>query len=168
MTRWLLVVLVLLAAFYATPKAHALYLRSLSLSDLAARYDGERRTVKVANGSTVDVVVHRKEKWCQCPGLGVIAQAPSADPDSLFQLTDALFRAFQNEAARENGTRRCLTVTLELGDGMRSPWAERHGLSASLWRRNSDQKWVGFSSRWDTPVKTRRLLREAWPQTGTL
>jgi hypothetical protein len=168
MTRWLLVALVLVAALFAAPKAHSLYLASLPLSDLAVRFDGEPRTVKLADGRTVEVVVHRKAKWCQCPGLGVIAQSPSANPDSLFQLTDALFRAFKSEAARETGYLRCLTVTLEVGDGMRGPWVERHVPSASLWRRSGDQKWVLFRTDWSTPRETRRLLRASWPREGTL
>lgn len=167
-TRWLLAALALVAVAYGAPKARALYLGSLSLSDLAIHFGGEPRSVKLADGRTVDVVVHRKDKWCQCPGLGVIAQAPSSHPDSLFKLTDELFRAFKTEAGRETGIRRCLTVTLEVGDGMRGPWVERHVPVASLWRRKPDDMWVLFNTDWSTPRETRRLLRASWPRTGTI
>lgn len=168
MTRWLLVALALVTALYATPKAYGLYLASLSLSDLAVHFDGERRTVKLADGKTVGVVVHRKEKWCQCPGLGVIVQSPSANADSIFVLTDALFRAFQAEARREVGYRRCLTVTVEVGDGTRAPWVDRQVHHMSLWRRKGDQKFMLGSYSWSTPMETRRLLRASWPREGTL
>lgn len=168
MTRWLLVALALVVALYATPKAHSLYLASLSLSDLAVRFDGERRTMQLADGRSLEVVVHRKEEWCQCPGLGVIVQSRSANADSIFMLTDALFRAFQSEARREVGHRRCLTVTVEVGDGMRAPWVDREVHHMSLWRRKGDQKFILGSYSGSTPMETRRLLRTAWAPPGTL
>lgn len=168
MTRWLLVALALVVALFATPRVHALWQASLSLSDLAVSYGGERRTVTLPDGRAIEVVVHRKEKWCQCPGLGVIAQSPSGNGDSLFVLADALLREFRPEAARETGIKRCLTVTLEVGDGMRPPWVERDVHDVSLWRRKSDQKWVGVGYSTGTPRETVRRLRAAWPRTGTL
>lgn len=168
MTRWLLVALALLVMVVSAPKVHALWQGSLSLSDFAVAQGGERRTVTLADGGSTEVVVHRKDKWCQCPGLGVIVQSPSARGDSIFMLTDALFRAFKEEARRETGHRRCLTVTVEVGDGMRAPWVDRQVHGMSLWRRKGDQKFVLGGYDWSTPQETVRLLRASWPRTGTL
>lgn len=166
MTRWLLVVLVFVVTLFATPKLHALYLSSLPLTDLIESQGGERRLVRIAGGHSVQVVVHRKDRWLQCPGLGVAAQAPNARGDSLVFLADALFRAFRDEAAREAPNRRCLTVTLELGAGRQDPLRPRETLAFSLWRRQTDQRWILFTTPTTDALDraARRMLRERWPK----
>ncbi len=166
LTRWLLVTLAFVLTLFITPKLHALYMNSLSLTELVESEGGERRIVRVAGGETMEVVVHRKEHWCQCPGLGVAAQSRSADADSLVLLADALFRAFRDEAAREPTERRCLTVTLEPGVGRRDPMNRREQYMFSLWRRRTDQRWVLFTMSANIGVqpKASGTLRALWPQ----
>lgn len=166
MTRWLLAALAAVVALFATPKLHALYLSSLPLTDFIESQGGERRLVRIAGGQSIEVVVHRKDRWMQCPGLGVAAQASSVSGDSIVFLADALFRAFRDEAAREAPNRRCLTLTLELGSGRPDPLRQRDTLAFSLWRRQTDQRWILFT----TPTSelldraARRTLRERWPK----
>lgn len=166
MTRWLLAALAFVLTLFVTPKLHALYLGSLPLTDLIESQGGERRLVRIAGGETVEVVVHHKEKWSQCPGLGVAAQARSMRGDSLVLLTDALFRAFRDEAAKEPPNQRCLTVTLDLGAGRQDPMNRRETLAFSLWRRQTDQRWILFTmpSSSTIDVEARRMLRARWPK----
>lgn len=165
-TRWLLVTLAFVLTLFITPKLHALYMNSLSLNDLAESEGGERRVVRIAGGEWMDVVVHRNETWCHCPGLGVTAQSRSADPDSMVLLADALFRAFRDEAAREPVERRCLTVTLQPGVGRQDPMHPRTHHSFSLWRRRTDERWVLFTTSGGSAVRSAagRTLSALWPQ----
>jgi hypothetical protein len=166
LTRWLLVTLVFVLTLFVTPKVHALYMNSLSLTELAESEGGEPRIVRIAGGESIDVVVHRSETWCHCPGLGVAAQSRSADPDSIVLLADALFRAFRDEAAREPARRRCLTVTLQLGIGRQDPMNPRKQYGFSLWRRRTDERWVLFTTSGESAVRSeaQRTLGALWPQ----
>lgn len=167
MTRWLLVTLAFVLTLFITPKVHALYMSSLSLTDLVASEGGARRFVRIAGGESIEVVIHREEAWSHCPGLGVAAQSRSADPDSIALLADALFRAFRGEAAREPAKRRCLTVMLEPGIGRQDPMNPRKQYGFSLWRRRSDERWVLFTTSGDGAVRSDagRRLGVLWPQT---
>ena len=113
----------------------------------------------------MNVVVHRKEKWCQCPGLGVAAQVPSLGGASAVGLANALFEAFLGEAAQEPEPRRCLTVTLEVGAGRHWPWVRPSHYAFSIWRRRTDDRWVLF--QYAVPPSERRaaaaLLHARWP-----
>jgi hypothetical protein len=166
MTRWLLVTLAFVLTLFITPKLHALYMSSLSLTELVESEGGERRIVRIAGGETMEVVVHRQEQWCLCPGLGVAAQSRAVNADSLVFLADALFRAFRDEAAREPAHRRCLTVTLQPGVGRQDPMNPRQSYSFSLWRRRADQRWVLFTTPGDSAVQPEasRILGALWPQ----
>lgn len=166
MTRWLLVTLVFVLTLFVTPKLHALYMSSLSLTELVEAEGGERRMVRIAGGESIEVVVHRSESWCHCPGIGVAAQSRSADPDSIVLLADALFRAFRAEAAREPARHRCLTVTLQPGVGRQDPMHPRQQHSFSLWRRRADERWVLFTTTGGSAVgsEARRTLNALWPQ----
>src|SRR5688500_71434 len=97
-TRYLLATLAFVLTLFVTPKVHALYLRTLPLTDLMESEGGERRIVRIGGGESLEVVVFRNDK---CTGLGVAAQSRTANADSLVLLADALFRAFRAEAARE-------------------------------------------------------------------
>lgn len=166
MTRWLLLTLAFVLTLFVTPKVHALYLGTLPLTDLVASEGGERRIVRIAGPESVEVVVHRNDQWCKCPGLGVAAQSRSANADSIVLLADALFRAFRDEAAREPAAHRCLTVALEPGIGRQDPINRREQYEFSLWRRRADQRWVLFSIAGDSDVQAtaRRLLGARWPR----
>lgn len=166
MTRWLLVTLTFVLTLFVTPKLHALYLSTLPLTDFIESQGGERRLVRIAGGQTIEVVVHHEDQWCQCPGLGVAAQAPHANGDSLVLLADALFLAFRDEAAKEPANRRCLTVTLERGAGRQDPLNPRETIAFSLWRRQTDQRWVLFTMPSSSSIRpeARRLLRARWPK----
>ncbi|MGK2934125.1 MAG: hypothetical protein ACSLFE_02635 [Gemmatimonadaceae bacterium] len=80
MTRWLLVTLAFVLTLFITPKLHALYMSSRSLTDLVESEGGARRVVRIAGGESIEVVVHRNETWSHCPGLGIAAQSRSAEP----------------------------------------------------------------------------------------
>ena len=166
MTRWLLVTLAFVLTLFITPKLHALYMNSRSLTDLAESEGGARRIVRIAGGESIEVVVHRSDTWCHCPGLGIAAQSRSADPDSIVLLADALFRAFRDEAAREPARRRCLTVTLEPGVGRQDPMNPRKHYGFSLWRRRADERWVLFTTSGESAVRSAavRTLGALWPQ----
>lgn len=166
MTRWLLVTLAFVLTLFITPKLHALYMSSLPLTDLVESDGGARRIVRIAGGGSIEVVVHRNEKWMHCPGLGIAAQSLSAEPDSIGLLADALFRAFRDEAAREPAKRRCLTVMLEPGVGRQDPMNQRQQYGFSLWRRRADERWVLFTTSGESPVRAEagRTLRALWPQ----
>ena len=166
MTRWLLVTLAFVLTLFVTPKLHALYMSSLSLTDLAESEGGARRVVRIAGGESIEVVVHRSDSWCHCPGLGIAAQSRSTDPDSIVLLADALFRAFRDEAAREPVNRRCLTVTLEPGVGRQDPMNPRKQHGFSLWRRRADERWVLFTTSGESAVRSAavRTLGVLWPQ----
>jgi hypothetical protein len=166
MTRWLLVTLAFVLTLFVTPKLHALYMGSLSLTDLAESEGGARRVVRIAGGESIEVVVHRSDTWCLCPGLGIAAQSRSADPDSIVLLADALFRAFRDEAAREPARHRCLTVTLEPGIGRQDPMNPRKQYGFSLWRLRADERWVLFTTSGESAVRSEagRTLGALWPQ----
>lgn len=166
LTRWLLVALVFVFALFVTPKLHALYQGSLSLTDIVASQGGERRIVRISGGESAEVVVHRQEYWSHCPGLGVVAQSRSARPDSLILLADALFRAFRDEAAKEPPDHRCMTVTLEPGVGRQDPLNPREQYAFSLWRSRRDQRWVLFTVPEDAAIHSRamRVLGARWPR----
>lgn len=166
MTRWLLVTLAFVLTLFVTPKLHALYMNSLSLTELAESEGGERRIVRIAGGESIEVVVHRSESWCHCPGLGVAAQSRSAEPDSIVLLADALFRAFRDEATREPARRRCLTVTLQPGVGRQDPMNPRTHYGFSLWRRRTDERWVLFTTSGESAVRSEavKTLGALWPQ----
>lgn len=166
MTRWLLVTLAFVLTLFVTPKLHALYMNSLSLTDIVESEGGARRVVRIAGGESIEVVVHRDERWSHCPGLGVAAQSRSAEPDSIGLLADALFRAFRDEAAREPVKRRCLTVMLEPGIGRHDPMNPRKQYGFSLWRRRADERWVLFTTSGESPglADAGRTLRALWPQ----
>lgn len=166
MTRWLLVTLAFVLTLFITPKLHALYMNSLSLTDLVESEGGSRRLVRIAGGESIEVVVHRHETWSHCPGLGVVAQSRSESPDSIALLADALFRAFRDEAAREPVRHRCLTVTLEAGIGRQDPMSPRRQYGFSLWRRLADERWVLFTTSGARPVRSEagRTLRALWPR----
>lgn len=165
MTRWLLVTLAFVLTLFITPKLHALYMNSLSLTDLAESEGGTRRIVRIAGGESIEVVVHRSDTWCHCPGLGIAAQSRSASPDSMVLLADALFRAFRDEAAREPVARRCLTVTLQPGVGRQDPMNPRTHYGFSLWRRRTDGWWVIFTTSGESAVRSAagRTLGALWP-----
>jgi hypothetical protein len=166
MTRWLLVTLAFVLTLFITPKLHALYMSTLSLTDLVESEGGARRFVRIAGGESIEVVIHRNEAWSHCPGLGIAAQSRSADPDSIVLLADALFRAFRDEAAREPARRRCLTVTLEPGVGRQDPMNPRKQYGFSLWRRRADERWVLFTTSGESAVRSAaaRRLGALWPQ----
>lgn len=166
MTRWLLVTLAFVLTLFVTPKLHALYMNSLSLTDVVESKGGARRFVRIAGPESVEVVVHRDEAWSHCPGLGVVAQSRSADPDSMALLADGLFRAFRDEAAREPAKRRCLTVMVEPGIGRHDPMSPRKQYGFSLWRRRADERWVLFTTSGDgaAHLEAERTLRTLWPQ----
>ena len=165
MTRWLLVTLAFVLTLFITPKLHALYMNSRSLTDLVESDGGARRFVRIAGGESIEVVVHRSEAWSHCPGLGVVAQSRSADPDSIALLADGLFRAFRDEAAREPAKRRCLTVMLEPGVGRQDPMSPRRQYGFSLWRRRADERWVLFTTSGEGAASSEagRTLRALWP-----
>lgn len=165
-TRYLLAALVFVLTLFVTPKVHALYLGTLPLIDLVESEGGERRIVRIADGQSVEVVVHHDERWSRCHGLGVAAQSRSANADSLVLLADALFRAFRDEAAREPAAHRCLTVTLEPGIGRQDPINRREQYEFSLWRRRADQRWVLYNVVADDEVQAaaRRVLGPRWPR----
>lgn len=166
MTRWLLVTLAFVLTLFVTPKLHALYMGSLPLTDLVESEGGARRMVRIAGGESIEVVVHRSERWSHCPGLGIAAQSRSTDPDSIVLLADALFRAFRDEAAREPARRRCLTVTLEPGIGRQDPMNPRKQYGFSIWRRRTDERWVLFTTSGESSVRSEagRTLGALWPQ----
>lgn len=168
-TRYLLATLTFVLTLFVTPKVHALYRNTLPLIDLVEAEGGERRIVRIAGSESVEVVVHRDERWSRCRGLGVAAQSRSANADSLVLLADALFRAFKDEAAREPATRRCLTVTLEPGIGRHDPINGREQFEFSLWRRRADQRWVLYnvvSPDAEVEAVARRALRARWPRNA--
>jgi len=138
---------------------------SLPLTAGIAAAGGTWRVTELPGRGTVNVVLHRKEKWCQCPGLGLAAQLATPGADSAVVLAHALFEAFVVEAAREPEPRRCLTVTLEVGTGRHWPWVQPSHYSYSLWRRRTDDRWVPF--QYSGPPGGRRTawswLRARWP-----
>lgn len=168
-TRYLLAALTFVLTLFVTPKVHALYLATLPLTDLVESEGGERRIVRIAGGESVEVVVHRDERWMKCPGLGVVAQSRSANADSLVLLADALLLAFRDEARREPATRRCMTVMLEAGLGRQDPINKRERVEFTLWRRRTDQRWVLFGVEGDAAVEAtaRRVLGARWPRTSS-
>ena len=168
-TRYLIAALAFVLTLFVTPKVQALYLNTLPLTDLVESEGGERRIVRIAGGESVEVVVHRDDRWSKCAGLGVAAQSASANADSLVSLTDALFRAFRDEAAREPKTHRCLTVTLEPGIGRQDPINRREQYEFSLWRRRTDQRWVLFTVPGEREVQAtaQRLLATRWPRNDS-
>lgn len=165
-TRYLLAALTFVLTLFVTPKVHALYIGTLPLTDLVESEGGERRVVRIAGGESVEVVVHRNERWMTCHGLGVVAQSRSANADSLVLLADALFLAFRDEAAREPVTNRCLTVMLEPGVGRQDPINRREQFDFTLWRRRADQRWVLFTVTADPEVEAtaQRVLGARWPR----
>lgn len=165
-TRYLLAALTFVLTLFVTPKVHALYLGTLPLTDLVESEGGERRVVRIAGGESVEVVVHRNERWMKCPGLGVAAQSRNANADSLVLLADAIFLAFRDDAAREPASNRCLTVTLEPGIGRQDPINRREQFEFTLWRRRTDQRWVLFSVAGGPEVEAtaRRVLGARWPR----
>lgn len=165
-TRYLLAALAFVLTLFFTPKVHALYLGTLPLTDLVESEGGERRVVRIAGSESVEVVLHRNERWMTCPGLGLAAQSRSANADSLVLLADALFLAFRDEAAREPASNRCLTVALEPGVGRQDPINRREQFEFTLWRRRADQRWVLFSVAGDPEVEAtaRRVLGTRWPR----
>lgn len=167
-TRYLLAALTFVLTLFVTPKVHALYLGTLPLTDLVESEGGERRIVRIGGGESVEVVVHRDERWMKCPGLGVVAQSRSANADSLVLLADAVLLAFRDEAAREPATRRCMTVMLEAGLGRQDPINKRERVEFTLWRRRTDQRWVLFGVEGDAAVEAtaRRVLGARWPRTS--
>ena len=165
-TRYLLATLAFVLTLFVTPKVHALYLNTLSLTDLVESEGGERRIVRIAGGESVEVVVHHDERWMKCPGLGVVAQSRTANADSLVLLADALLLAFRDEAARE--TNRCMTVMLEPGIGRQDPINRRDQFQFTLWRRRTDQRWVLFGVEGSPVVEAtaRRVLGTRWPRSA--
>ena len=165
-TRYLLAALTFVLTLFVTPKVQALYLSTLPLTDLVESEGGERRVVRIAGGESIEVVVHRNERWMRCPGLGVAAQSRTDNADSLVLLADALFLAFRDEAAREPVANRCLTVMLEPGIGRQDPINRRDQFEFSLWRRRADQRWVLYSVAGDPEVEAaaRRVLGARWPR----
>lgn len=167
-TRYLLAALAFVLTLFVTPKVHALYLNTLPLIDLVESEGGERRIVRIAGGESIEVVVHRDERWMSCRGLGVAAQSRTANADSLVLLADALFLAFRDEAAREPVMNRCLTVALEPGIGRQDPINRREQFQFTLWRRRIDQRWVLFRVTGDPEleVTAQRVLGARWPRNA--
>lgn len=165
-TRYLLAALTFVLTLFVTPKVHALYLGTLPLTDLVESEGGERRVVRIAGGESVEVVVHRDERWMKCPGLGIVAQSRSENADSLVLLADALFLAFRDEAAREPVVYRCMTVMLEPGIGRHDPINKRERVEFTLWRLRTDHRWVLFGVEGDAEVEAtaRRVLGARWPR----
>lgn len=167
-TRYLLAALAFVLTLFVTPKVQALYLSTLPLTDLVESEGGERRIVRIAGGESIEVVVHRDERWMSCRGLGVAAQSRTANADSLVLLADALFLAFRDEAAREPVMNRCLTVTLEPGIGRQDPVNRREQFQFTLWRRRIDQRWVLFRVAGDAAIEAtaQRVLGARWPRSA--
>lgn len=113
---------------------------TLPLTAAIAADGGTWRVTELPGRGTMNVVVHRKERWCQCPGLGVAAQLANAGADSAVVLANALFEAFLGEAAQEPEPRRCLTVTLEVGAGRHWPWVRPSHYALAIWRRQTDDR----------------------------
>ena len=137
----------------------------LPVTEAIVRNGGQRRAVALGGGASTAIVVHRKEKWCQCPGVGVATQLPAASADSAVRLAVALFPLLAEEASREPEPRRCLTILVEQGSGRTWPWHVRPQVTLAWWRR-TDGQWVAFQYR--VPESARGAIRSEflarWPQ----